>query len=173
MITAVNTTFTELINLEMGFPLWRILPTPSLRRLFEAQDFFAEYVSKLKINQLVNYYFFKIVRTSAKYINQTLDKIQNRPAESEVERTILEELLVRGMSPQDAVELVINMLMAGIDTTSNSTSFMLYLLAKNPDKQEILRKEVLSVVGPRGAPVTVAALNELRYLKACVKESLR
>ena len=77
------------------------------------------------------------------------------------------------MSPQDAVELVINMLMAGIDTTSNSTSFLLYLLAKNPEKQEILRKEVLSVVGPRGAPVTVAALNELRYLKACVKESLR
>ena len=52
-------------------------------------------------------------------------------------------------------------------------SFLFYYLAKNPEKQEILRKEVLSVVGPRGAPVTVAALNELRYLKACVKESLR
>jgi cytochrome P450 family 12 len=77
------------------------------------------------------------------------------------------------MSPKDAMVMVIDMLIAGIDTTSTTTSFLFYYLAKNPDKQEILRKEVLSVVGPRGAPVTVAALNELRYLKACVKESLR
>ena len=111
-------------------------------------------------------------RTSTKYVNKTLEKIKNRRGETE-DRTILEELLVQGMSPKDAMVMVIDMLVAGIDTTSHTTSFLFYYLAKNPDKQEILRREVLSIVGPRGAPVTVAALNELRFLKACVKESLR
>jgi len=52
-------------------------------------------------------------------------------------------------------------------------SFLLYFLAKNPDKQDKLRKEILSVVGPKGTRITSAALNEMHYLKACIKESLR
>jgi len=50
---------------------------------------------------------------------------------------------------------------------------LLYFLARNPDKQEKLRDEILSVVGPKGTSVTPEALNELRYLKASIKESLR
>ena len=102
-----------------------------------------------------------------------MNKIKSRPEDSDEEPTILEQLLLRGMSPQDAVVMVIDLLMAGIDTTSHTTSFLFYFLAKNPDKQEILRKEILSVVGLRGSPVSVKALNELHYLKACIKESLR
>lgn len=63
--------------------------------------------------------------------------------------------------------------MAGIDTTSHTTSFLLYFLARNPEKQKKLREEVLSVVGPKGTKITPSALNELHYLKACIKESLR
>jgi cytochrome P450 family 12 len=77
------------------------------------------------------------------------------------------------MPLKDATVMVIDMLMAGIDSTANTLSFLFYFLAKNPDKQEILRKEVLSVVGSRGAPVAVQTLNELRYLKASIKESFR
>nr|QST15058.1 CYP362A5 protein [Diaphanosoma celebensis] len=153
IINAVNTTFTEVANLEMGLPIWKIVKTPALRRLFHAQDIFT--------------------KTSLKYINKTLEKIKNRPEGVDAEQTILEELLVRGMSQKDALVMIIDMLMAGIETTSVTVSFLFYLLAKNPGKQELLRKEVLSVVGPRGAPVTVDALNQLRYLKACVKESIR
>ena len=87
--------------------------------------------------------------------------------------TILEEVFQRGLSPKDAIVLIMDMLMAGIDTTSHTTSFLLYYLAKNPDKQERLRQEVLSVVGPKGTTVTASALNDLHYLKACIKESLR
>jgi cytochrome P450 len=46
-------------------------------------------------------------------------------------------------------------------------------LAKNPEKQEKLRTEILSVVGPKGNNVTIESLNQLNYLKACIKESLR
>ena len=102
-----------------------------------------------------------------------MEKIDNRPENSEEDPTILEEFLARGMTPEDTVIMVIDMLMAGIDTTSHSTSFLFYLLAKNPEKQQKLREEILQVVGPRGSPVTASAVNELHYLKACVKETLR
>jgi cytochrome P450 family 12 len=126
-----------------------------------------DFIQTLRVIQSLNY------RTSIKYVNKTTEKIKNRPDNSDEQQTILEELLVQGMPLKDATVMVIDMLMAGIDSTANTLSFLFYFLAKNPDKQEILRKEVLSVVGPRGAPVTVQTLNELRYLKASIKESFR
>ena len=96
------------------------------------------------------------------------------------------------MSMADATVLMVDMLMAGIDTvnlylqvqifywnltkffqTSHTTAFLLYFLAKKPEKQEKLRDEILSIVGSKDSRVTPKALNELRYLKACVKETLR
>nr|QST15057.1 CYP362A4 protein [Diaphanosoma celebensis] len=153
MIRAADTTLTNMAELELGLPLWRIVETRKLRQLHAAQDYF--------------------VKTSLKYIHKTMEKIKNRPENSEEDPTILEELLSRGLSTEDAVVMVMDMLMAGIDTTSHSTSFLMYLLARNPDKQDKLRKEVLRMVGPRGSPVTASAINELRYLKACFKESTR
>ena len=50
---------------------------------------------------------------------------------------------------------------------------MLYFLAKNPDKQEKLRQEIISVVGPKGSKLTPEALRQLSYIRACTKESLR
>jgi len=102
-----------------------------------------------------------------------MEKLANRPENSEEDPTILEEFLAGGMSPEDTVIMVNDMLITGIETTSNSTSFLFYLLARNPEIQEKLREEIFQVVGPRGSPVTASAVNELRYLKACVKESLR
>ncbi len=61
-------------------------------------------------------------RTTVKYINKTLDAIKSRSASSsasEDEHSILEDLLIRGMSPKDAMVMVVDMLLAGIDTVFN------------------------------------------------------
>ena len=102
-----------------------------------------------------------------------MEKIKNRPVDSEENDTILEQLLLRGLPAKDAVVMVVDMLMAGIDTTSHTAAFLLYHLARNADKQDMLRKEILLVVGPKGSAVTPSALNEMHYLKACLKECLR
>ena len=66
------------------------------------------------------------------------------------------------------------MIFGGIDTTGNTLGFLLYHLAANPDKQEILRKECLSVGNKEGDKnLKVKDLNELRYLKACIQETFR
>jgi cytochrome P450 len=46
-------------------------------------------------------------------------------------------------------------------------------MAKNPDKQQKLFEEIQRYVPDKDQPVTSGILNELKYLKACIKESMR
>ena len=57
--------------------------------------------------------------------------------------------------------------------TAFSVAFNLYNLAKNPDKQQKLFEEIQRYVPEKDQPVTSDILNELKYLKACIKESMR
>jgi cytochrome P450 len=68
--------------------------------------------------------------------------------------------------------MAMDALMAGIDTTGNQMTFLLYHLASNPVQQEILAKEVMEVVGQTG-DITEAKLNRMKYLKAFQHESQR
>ena len=66
------------------------------------------------------------------------------------------------------------MIFGGIDTTGNTIGFLMYHLAANPDKQEILYKEVSDVVGDDiDEKITESKLNKVRYLKATLHESQR
>jgi cytochrome P450 len=68
--------------------------------------------------------------------------------------------------------MAMDALMAGIDTTGNQMTFLLYHLASNPVQQELLAKEVVEVVGQTG-DITEAKLNKMKYLKAFQHESQR
>lgn len=61
-------------------------------------------------------------------------------------------------------------LVAGHETTSTSTTWCLYALAQAPDVQQKLREELQSI--PTENP-TMDELNELPYLEAVVRETLR
>ena len=76
------------------------------------------------------------------------------------------------LTKDDLLASVIDVLFAGVDTTSNTMQWVLYMMAKNPDKQDILRQEVLSVLGDTtlATPTTLA---QMPYLKAWVRETLR
>lgn len=50
---------------------------------------------------------------------------------------------------------------------------VLYLLAKNPDKQEKLRKEIYVAFPNKNEPVTINNLKQLPYLRTCIKEAHR
>lgn len=93
-----------------------------------------------------------------------------------------------------AVVMAIDMLIAGVDTvslfwelyflniikfnfifsfkTTSLLSSLLYDLAKNPEKQEILRKEI-SNIKINGDYLETEHLKNLPYLRAVIKETLR
>ena len=50
--------------------------------------------------------------------------------------------------------------------------WLLYDLANNPNVQEKVYEEVLSLIGPHG-DFTSEGFAKLQYIKACVKESMR
>lgn len=50
---------------------------------------------------------------------------------------------------------------------------MMYLLAKNPDKQQRLREEILTIMPEKDSPLSMESLNNIPYMRACMKESNR
>jgi cytochrome P450 len=75
--------------------------------------------------------------------------------------------------PVDAIVDHMNFLMmAAHDTITSSVTSMVWMLAKNPEWQQKLREEMLSVA-PAGAGVGHNALGELELTEMAFKESLR
>ena len=63
------------------------------------------------------------------------------------------------------------LMLAGYETTAAALSFTLYLLAANPDKQQLLVDEVDSF--GRDRKPSLEDLESLPFLDACLKEGLR
>ncbi|RXG73457.1 putative cytochrome P450 49a1, partial [Armadillidium vulgare] len=102
----------------------------------------------------------------AKYVNESED--------TKHELTLLEILLQKEqLTRKDVITFMLDMFMAGIDTTSHTLAFTLYLLARNPKAQRRLQDEIDSVLGKEIEPIDEKHLAKLSYLKACIKESLR
>ena len=79
--------------------------------------------------------------------------------------TVLWKLLERcGAESPIPTIMAVDSLSAGIDTTAHTATFLLYHLAINPEKQEILFNEIDRVVGKNGN-MTEAKLEEMKYLK--------
>eukprot|EP00931_Biecheleriopsis_adriatica_P077021 TRINITY_DN50664_c0_g1_i1.p1 TRINITY_DN50664_c0_g1~~TRINITY_DN50664_c0_g1_i1.p1 ORF type:complete len:499 (-),score=79.17 TRINITY_DN50664_c0_g1_i1:13-1509(-) len=82
------------------------------------------------------------------------------------------KLFRRGhLSKAELSETLMALLMAGVDTTSYVTAWLLLNLAQHPEKQQLLRDELSSVLA--GGDLTEAAIGKLPYLKACIRESHR
>jgi cytochrome P450 len=76
--------------------------------------------------------------------------------------------------------MVISMIMAGRDTTSAAMTWLLWLLSKNQSKEELIVKGVREVFGRKNndefelmRSFDYEGLKEMKYLKACLCESMR
>lgn len=106
-----------------------------------------------------------------KLIDRKLEQIERRMGDQEQgQGEYLTYLLSHtDMSLQDVYGSVAELLLAGVDTTSNTLTWALHLLSLNPDIQNKLHREVSQVhPDPSAEDIT-----RLPYLKATIKETLR
>ncbi|KAI1885241.1 hypothetical protein AGOR_G00218140 [Albula goreensis] len=116
-------------------------------------------------------YLFKVAQD---LVEKKMAEIKQKVSQGEaVEGEYLTHLLVsEQMSVTEVLGSITELLLAGVDTTSNTISWALYHLARQPDIQNRLYKEVISVC-PGDKTPTSDDIARMPLLKAIVKETLR
>ncbi|XP_042558757.1 sterol 26-hydroxylase, mitochondrial isoform X5 [Clupea harengus] len=118
---------------------------------------------------------YKFGFEAQRLIDQKVEELQCREeARGEEARGVyLTYLLSSGRLTKEEVYITITeLLLGGVDTTSNTLSWTLYHLARDSGVQERLRQEVASVCPGKRVP-TADDLTHMPYLKAVIKETLR
>ncbi|KAM7343730.1 cytochrome P450 49a1 isoform 1-T1 [Cochliomyia hominivorax] len=154
IINCINTFFWAVPELELRMPLWRFYPTKAYRSFNKALDDFTEICMK------------NISRTMDAADNCTINK-----AESDI--SIVERIVRKTGNRKLAAILALDLFLVGVDTTSVAASSTIYQLAKNPQKQQKLFEELQRVFPTHEAEINQNALEQIPYLRACVKETLR
>ncbi|XP_076683489.1 putative cytochrome P450 12a5, mitochondrial isoform X2 [Andrena cerasifolii] len=160
IISALMTAHKYMSRCETGFQVWRFFLTPFARKLFEACDILDGVIGK--------------------YVRQTQSNLRSRSSlmekggRAEDSSPVLEKLLLNeGVHPDDICTLLMDMIILGVQATANCEAFLLYHLARNPRTQRKLYDEIVSVSASKGTPFTENTLKNMRYLQACIQESLR
>ncbi|KAL4635782.1 cytochrome P450 27C1-like [Arapaima gigas] len=115
-----------------------------------------------------------LFRFSQIHINRKLLEIQEQVAAGqEVTGGLLTNLLVsKEMSLEQVYANMTEMLLAGVDTTSFTLSWMTYLLARHPEVQQHIYLEVVEKLGKDRVPVA-EDIAHLPLIRGLVKETLR
>ncbi|KAK3082777.1 hypothetical protein FSP39_005119 [Pinctada imbricata] len=74
------------------------------------------------------------------------------------------------LSEAEICTSLVDIFVGGIDSTASAMTFLMFHLAQNPDKQERLYEEVKQF---NDQEITSEILQQIPYLKACLKESFR
>ncbi|KAI4787136.1 hypothetical protein KUCAC02_036664, partial [Chaenocephalus aceratus] len=116
-------------------------------------------------------YLFKI---SEELVQKKMAQIQQQVhLKQQVEGAYLTHLLLSDqMTVSEILGSITELLLAGVDTTSNTIAWSLYQLAKIPEIQEQLYQEVIRVCPGDKVP-TSEDIAHMPYLKAIIRETLR
>ncbi|XP_030388533.1 probable cytochrome P450 49a1 [Scaptodrosophila lebanonensis] len=155
IIEAINTFFWAVPELELRMPLWRIYPTKAYRSFVRALDQFTAICMK--------------------NISLTMDKADaaSEQPKSEADISIVERIVRKTGNRKLAAVLALDLFLVGVDTTSVAASSTIYQLAKNPEKQKLLFEELQHIFPTPDAQINQHVLEQMPYLRACVKETLR
>ncbi|XP_055381402.1 uncharacterized protein LOC129611988 [Condylostylus longicornis] len=153
LMDSMSVFFEMLYELDVKPSFWKYFPTKNFNKMMEAFD--------------------NVTNISIKYIDEAMEKLKNKKDldSGKREESVLEKLLK--INRKVAITMAMDLMLAGIDTTTSAFSACLLCLAKNPQKQEKLRKEILKILPNKDTPITNSNLCNLPYLRACIKESLR
>uniref|UniRef100_A0A4W6EMT2 Cytochrome P450 family 27 subfamily A member 3 n=1 Tax=Lates calcarifer TaxID=8187 RepID=A0A4W6EMT2_LATCA len=115
-----------------------------------------------------------LFKVAEELVQKKIEDIQEKVhLDQNVEGAYLTHLLLSDkMTVTEILGSMTELLLAGVDTTSNTISWSLYHLAKEPEIQEQLFQEVISVCPGDKVP-TSDDISQMPYLKAIIRETLR
>ncbi|TDL29910.1 cytochrome P450 [Rickenella mellea] len=102
-------------------------------------------------------------------------KEQNKPAKNDGtddDETLLSHLVSQTDDLQLIRDEIVNILIAGRDTTTSTLTFATYCLSRNPQAAIRLREEILGKLGPLSPP-TYDDMKAMSYTRAVINETLR
>ncbi|XP_030372024.1 cytochrome P450 302a1, mitochondrial [Scaptodrosophila lebanonensis] len=148
LMEAAETTNSCILPTDQGLQLWRYMETPSFRKLRRAQLYMESVALEfVEENMKANDSSGSLI--SAYIKNPQLDRF-------------------------DVVGTAADLLLAGIDTTSYASAFLLYHVAKHPDVQRRIYEESLKLLpNPEKALCADSLRTDITYTRAVLKESLR
>lgn len=115
-----------------------------------------------------------LFQVSEKLIHKKMEEIQQKvDLDQNIEGAYLTHLLLsKKMTLTEILGSITELLLAGVDTTSNTICWALYQLAKEPEIQEQLYQEVISVC-PGDTVPTSDDMAKMPFMKAVIRETLR
>ncbi|XP_069576920.1 cytochrome P450 isoform X1 [Brachyistius frenatus] len=115
-----------------------------------------------------------LFKVAEELVKKKVEEIQANVHQGQsVEGAYLTHLLLSDqMTVTEILGSITELLLAGVDTTSNTISWSLYHLAKEPEIQEQLYQEVIGVCPGDKVP-TSSDIAQMPYLKAIIRETLR
>lgn len=88
-----------------------------------------------------------------RYVMKAVERCEKNPTPEDQETGVLEKMIK--VDKNIGIAMAEDMLFAGVDTTSAAVTAVIYNLANNPDKQEILRQEIIHSSAREGLKANV------------------
>ncbi|PKX96022.1 cytochrome P450 [Aspergillus novofumigatus IBT 16806] len=109
-------------------------------------------------------------RVCREFVQRFVDEAFHAVETKRQKRIFSHELAARTSYKRRVLDELMNVLLAGRDTTASLLSNLFFMLAKKPDIWDKLRAEVACL---QGRTPTYDELRGLRYVQCCINESLR
>ncbi|KAJ3842738.1 cytochrome P450 [Lentinula raphanica] len=141
--------------------------------LWPLKEFWSDQVSihREEVDKFTNPILKERKRQHLARSTRTTEKEKDEDGDGEGE-TFLDHLIRSTEDEQIIRDELVNILVAGRDTTASLLTFAIYVLTQTPAITQRLRKEILDSVGPHARP-TYKNIADMKYLRAFLNETLR
>ncbi|MGZ8095329.1 MAG: cytochrome P450 [Methylosarcina sp.] len=117
--------------------------------------------------------------TISEFVRQARHRLELQPELAAQPANFLETLLVTqsedgmSLSDEEIQGNILNVLLAGEDTTAHTLSWLLYLISQYPEVQRKMQQEADASLGAETLPRDLLAIEKLTYIEAVAQETLR
>ncbi|KAJ7131724.1 cytochrome P450 monooxygenase pc-1 [Mycena crocata] len=150
-----------------GAAMLRISQRQVLGRIWPMFEIFGDQTADAM--KVINDYLEPVIHAA---LEKRLAKPKEKTDENEEESSLLDDMLNTTSDLQLLKDEMVNLLVAGRDTTMHTITNVMYFFTMYPGVCERARQEVLALVGPDRRP-TYDDIKDMKYLRAVLNESMR